>query len=342
MEAHPDDLGFWRPWRIRRLFELALFRSVLPGWATSRWILAQALQHLPDAPGVVASNRVHRALATAIELRGGPQNLPGVDTVDARCRVMDQDWVYRQLHLYELGGLTHFLDRVAPADLVAGADRIRDWAAAPMGGYRLLARDAGTVSWQDLRTRETVRTANIGSAALVMPGECVIGRLVPVEDGVMFESAPLVIAETVAHAVALDPPSWVDTLRSRGGTDAIKSGNVHGLLTDVPTGIWMLVLCDAAGFTDESMPTAEQRASAVLSVARLMLDGAGSAPFDEIDAVDPWACIGAAMLAPGLLVTLADQGRPADRDVLARLGELLAEPAASVCRVLADALGDAA
>jgi hypothetical protein len=343
MDTHPLGGRFWRPWRVDRLCQLVIWRPVLPRWATSRWILAQALQHLPDRPGGVETRRVHRALATAIELRGGPERLPGVDSLDARSRVVDYDWVYRQLHLYDLGGLRHFLDRVAPADLVAGADRIREWAVTPMGGYRLVARDAGTVSWQDLADHGTVRTTNIGAGALVMPGESVIGRLVPIEGGVMFECAPLVVPEAVAEQVALDPPTWVDALRSAPDAEVIKSGDVHGLLTDLPMGVWMHAMWEAAGLiATSSVPTEEELAQAVLSVARSMLEDAGPAYVDEREAVDLWACLGAAVLSPGLLVALAGAGRPADRAVLARLGEMLAEPAASVCRHLAHELGDAA
>jgi hypothetical protein len=132
MASHPDADGFWRPWRVRLLCQIAMFGPLLPRWATSRWTLAQALQHLGQ-PGGGPDRRVHRALDQAIELRGGRARLPGRDPIDAVCRVMDNDWVFRQLHLYELGGLRHFLDRVASPDLVAGADRIRDWAKSPMG-----------------------------------------------------------------------------------------------------------------------------------------------------------------------------------------------------------------
>jgi hypothetical protein len=215
MEGHPGGFGFWRPWRVRALLQMAMFGSLLPPWATSRWILAQALQHLGQ-PGGGPDRRVHRALDQAIELRGGRARLPGRDPIDTVCRVMDNDWVFRQLHLYELGGLRHFLDRVASPDLVAGADRIRDWAKSPMGGYRLLTQDAATVTWQDLGAGEPILTANIGSAALVVPGECVIGRMVPIEAGAMFESAPLLVPEDVAIRVRSIPPAgWTRFERRR-------------------------------------------------------------------------------------------------------------------------------
>ena len=264
MEEHPGGLAFWRPRRVRLLCQIAMFGPLLPRWATSRWILAQALQHLGQ-PGGGPDRRVHRALDQAIELRGGRARLPGRDPMDAVCRVMDNDWVLRQLHLYELGGLRHFLDRVASPDLVAGADRIRDWAKSPMGGYRLLTQDAATVTWQDLGAGEPILTANIGSAALVVPGECVIGRMVPIEAGAMFESAPLLVPEDVAIRVALDPSCWLDAFRATpGGTtspEITPVGDRAGLLSDVPVPVWFPAVCVAGGLTDvASIPMPEQLA----------------------------------------------------------------------------------
>lgn len=42
----PDGEVFWAPWRIRMLLEIAEAGPELPGWAISRWILAQSLRHL--------------------------------------------------------------------------------------------------------------------------------------------------------------------------------------------------------------------------------------------------------------------------------------------------------
>lgn len=44
-------------------------------------------------------------------------------------------------------------------------------------------------------------------------GEWVIGRLVPIEAGWMFESAPLPVPEDVAGGVAAEPDRWVEILR---------------------------------------------------------------------------------------------------------------------------------
>jgi hypothetical protein len=336
MAAHPDGLAFWRPWRVRALGQIAMFGPLLPRWATSRWILAQALQHL-GLPGGVANRRVHRALEQAIELRGGRDRLPGRDPLDAVCKVMDHDWVFRQLHLYELGGLRYFLDRVAAPDLVSGADRIRDWATTPMGGFRLLERAAGTIAWQDLALGEPVSTANIGTATLVVPGDCVIGRMVPIEAGAMFESAPLIVPEDVAFRVARDMASWIDALRSiPGGTASpgiLRAGDTSGLLSDVPTPVWLLALSEAGGLTDvAAAPTPDQLAKATLTLAHAAVGGSWQLEDDEIE---PWSCLAAALVSPALAGAMVGTVTSADRDVLAWLGELLAEPAASWCRELA-------
>ena len=344
MEEHPGGFGFWRPWRVRALLQMAMFGSLLPPWATSRWILAQAGQQLPDQRGGFESRRVQRALELAVELRGGRASLPGGDPRDALCKVMDHDWAFRQLHLYEFGALRHFLARGASADLVSGADRIQEWAAAPMGGYRYLGSQPATVTWENLAVGEPVVTPNIGSAVLVEPGECVIGRLVPIEGGAMFEGVPLVVPEAIAVRVARDPDSWIDALRpaSEGtaGRRVEAAGDTSGLLSDVPMSIWMYAVCQNGGLADRTSALSPVRlAKASLDLARTALGRSGQP--DE-DVLDPWACLSAAVLSPGVAAALVETVGPADRDVLARLGEVLAEPAASWCNEIADSLSDAA
>jgi hypothetical protein len=275
----------------------------------------------------------------AVELRGGRASLPGGDPRDVLCTLMDHDWVFRQLQLYEFGGLRHFLERAASADLVSGADRIQEWAASPMGGFRLVASQPGTVTWQGLAGGEPVVTPNIGSGTLVAPGECVIGRLVPIEGGAMFEGAPLVVPDAAAQRVALDPTSWIDALRSTpGGTagpDIAAAGDTSALLNDVPMPVWRYAVCESGGLTDRtSPPSSAQLAKASLDLARAALEQ-GEPDEDELD---PWSCLSAAVLYPSVAAALAETVRPADREVLVRLGEVLAEPAASWCHELADSL----
>lgn len=341
--VRPDET-FWRPWRLRRLLQLRILGPLLPSWVTSRWILAQALQHLDPAPHGVQRARHKLALHLAVELRGGAEALPGVDATDAMCRVMDRDWVYRQLRLYDLGGLQHFLARAASADLVAGADRIHDWATAAMGGFRLLVRHPSTVEWVDLATDAVLTTANIGSAALAVPGDCVIGRMVPIEGGTMFEGAPMLVPEEVARRVADDPAHWLDAVRTLPGGTANPAhqaaGDLTGLVSDVPTVVWQLCLCDATELGDaDDPPSRDVLARSVLDLGRAILDADGEVAGEEIE---PWSCVAAALLSPEGLAGLAEAARPDDCALLLRLADVLAEPAAAWCRTAVEAIAEAA
>lgn len=339
----PDEV-FWRPWRGRRLLQISTLGPLLPPWVTSRWILAQALQHLDAKPGGVSGARIQRALDVAIALRGDSDGLPGVDLADATCRVMDRDWVFRQLFLYELGGLEHFLREGASADLVVGADQIRAWARTPMGAFRLGERGPGMVVWTNLSTEDSVETANIGSAALVMPGECVIGRMVPIEDGSMFEGAPMLVPEKVARRVADEPADWLVALEGiPGGTNGPAcrpAGDISGLLSDVPELVWVACLGDGAGWGESSEPSPPAVvARATLDTARVALE---PSRFPQQEEIEPWSCVAAALLSPDSLDGVRDIVRPSDLALLARLGDVLAEPAASWCRVLVEGMNEAA
>ena len=245
MSIGPDGRPFWRPRRLERLRQVAEAGPRLPAWAVSRWLLEQALQET----GHGTRRRVQRALRVAVDLRGGATALPGADQHDAMCKVMDHDWVYRQLRLYDAGGLDHFLRHFADRTLVARADRIAEWASAPMGGYRLLGGSRSVLTWEDLASDERVELMNIGADSLVEDGDCVIGRVVPIEDGAMFETAPLPVPEEVAAAAASSPLAWVEALREgvavygvapRRGQVLLREEIIveglhdYRLLTDVP------------------------------------------------------------------------------------------------------------
>ena len=93
----------------------------MPGWVRSRWILAQALQWL-DERNRGPAGRSARAVKVTAEIQGGLHRIRGVDLDDRRVKVMDHDWIYRQVFLYEEEGLRRFLRAGSTPDLVAGAD----------------------------------------------------------------------------------------------------------------------------------------------------------------------------------------------------------------------------
>lgn len=326
MESAPyDHTGkpFWRPWRAERLFQIVVLGTRLPGWATSRWVLAQAAQDL-----TMDRRRHGRAVEQAIEIRGGVENVARPPGEEPQLKVMDTDWVQRQLQLYEYGGLAHFVGSRAAPDLLAGADRIREWARTPMGGFRYLSRSPGTTAWEDLATGASVRIANIGSAALMVPGECAIGRLVPIEGGRMFETVPLRVSEATAVEVAADPPAWLDALRhQRDRGEPVASGSHRfDVVSDVPRLVsTMTVYDDLALDVSES-----ERARRLVATAARVLGG------DEPDdgEVDVWPCLARELLAPEVMAALGEVVGPADAEVFGALAERLVEPAAGICREL--------
>ena len=58
--------------------------------------------------------------------------------------------------------------------------------------------------------------------------------------------------------------------------------------------------------------------------------------------IDRWSCLGAALLEPYVVGSLPGVAQPSDRATLERLGQLLADPAAALCRAAARDMFDAA
>ena len=353
----PDGRPYWRPSRTYRLEQLVALHEHVPRWAISRWILEQALQHLDEA-GRGPTSGTARALEAACGLRGGPATGRLLPDVDEWARVTDRDWVYRQVKLFDFGGLETFLRDGASPDLVAGSDRIEEWALAPMGGYHLLSVDGHELTWMDVASRRVVRTPNIGTAVNLSPGVDVIGRVVPVEDGVMFESAPLAVTPKVARNVAAAPADWRAVLAESG---AVADGEVRtdvrewtGLLSDVPIDLTDLVLSYRP---DEHRVVpclrGDDRARAALELARTSLDEeqreAGCACGDTEscddcfdDGWDGWAHVHAALLDPRIVQALPDLVGPEDLQLLSAVHERVAEPARSLLGHLLEQKRDAA
>ena len=323
----PDGRPFWRPARVSRLSQVVLLGSTMPRWAVSRWIVAQAHDWCARPGDPVRGN----ALERAIEVRGGTDGLSTRDEVDAQCKIFDHDWVFRQIYLYELGGLARFVRSRGTPDLLAGADHIHDWARAPMEALRLVERTPGTVIWHRVASGDRVELANIGTAAVVMPGQYALGRLVPISSGRMFEGAPLVVPRRVAERVAGDPASWVDAVRA-SRTEIQTGGDDDGLAHDVRDLVWQLVLRDPAA---DRPPVADIGAH----LARRALALAGTIVADgyvvEPDDVDPWSCLRAALLSLSVVTRLPAVAERGDDAVLDRLGDLLAQPVDTLCRDLA-------
>jgi hypothetical protein len=332
--ADTDDHGrpIWRPWRMQYLTQFAELGPVLPRWAHSRWILAQAGQWLDrDSRRGVLS-----AMQMAIDVRGGAKALPGHNSDDARARVMDHDWVYRQLVLYEMGKLDRFCRRRATGDLLAGADDLGAWSRARVEAYRLLERHPKTITWHRERDGELLRTPNAGCAAMLWPGDPVLGRVVPTEGHQLFESAPLPVTDAVAARVAADPDSWLTALGEwdhYGEVVPLTRPTEHaGLLVELTPRIWQNVVCDQPDTFQLRSFSPRKLAEGAMSLGSFVLDEFEAPDFPHLDT---WACLAAAFVEPAVVRHLAKHASAADRALLARLAEPLSEPGGTVCRRLA-------
>ncbi len=345
LESQLGDDVFWRPERVERLTQLVTFGSLLPRWATSRWILAQALQTLDES----SRPRTRRALQIAQEIQDAvPAELrPPDDGVDRRPETIDHDWVYRQVYLYELGGLRHFIRGIATPDLLAGADQIDQWAATPMGGFRLVGKGEGWLEWQELATGDQHGTEDLGAATAMQPGDTVIGRLVPTGEGPMFESVPLWVPEEVARGVAADPAGWIDVLGAAvgaPGNEVLAASVAHydfRLLTDVPYCVQHVVCVDFVDWTQARWLADSDGGLAELGfrLVRAALD-------DELRggrrAFDPSPSVAAALLDVQVLDLLHDRVQDGDDVKLRALSADLADPAAGICWAIASAISAAA
>ncbi|GAB2874570.1 hypothetical protein GCM10027026_26570 [Myroides odoratimimus subsp. xuanwuensis] len=323
VRAHPlgpDGRAFWRPWRVLALEQLVELGPARPWWVTSRWMAAQALQHVD----VSTRERCNKALDVAVDLLGGTAGLPGVDQTDRNCQVMDHDWVYRQVHLFELGGLADFVHRVASRELIREAEDMKGWLQAPMGGYRLVGTQQGSVTWEDLAGDDVVTTLDTGAAALVLPGETVLGRLVPAGADRIFESVPLRVAPELAAAVAASPAGWLTLMRQTDERPDTYLTPGTGLASDLRVDV-----LDAMG----------GGLGVVLETLDRLACGDDATPPGEVDL---WTGCAAALVRPGTLSALTRRLGPQDVPLVERLGERLPEPAASLCDLLLGRLAAAA
>ena len=350
MALGPDGRPWWRPERLRRLRQLADLGDGVPAWVWGRWIVAQAAQSTPGQP--------RRANEVAVTTRGGPGTLWGVDHEDARAKVMDHDWVYRQLVLYEYGGLTTFVRRMSGGPLVGRVSEVTSWSSARMGAYELLAEEPDRIRWLDLASRDVVETVNLGGASLMAVGEAAIGRIVEAAGTKLFESAPLCVPPEVAHAVADAPQAWMDAVavgcRGEWGdvlSEFIAKMNHFDLLSDLSASVRRQLLQPAdPGLRPDRVGTGgngrEYDAALVLAAlagevaVEAQTDDSSAAQLDEERPQTP--LVAAALLEPGTIQALVPMLVASDAQDLRVWAGLMPAPADRVCMRLADRIASAA
>lgn len=218
-EHHMAGLVVEESLRRHQLRELADLGAAAPGWMFSRWCLDQAYRWMLFTEDPRADEMVRLVLAATHAdhldtVVGDPGALKEYGTL-----VAASDWLVQQLCVYSAGGLRDFLDLRAQPELLARADRISEWAAAPMRVHRLEEMRGSVLVVRDLVDDESRELLNLGAFNEGYLGDHVLGRLVPISapPHLMFDSRPVSLdAPTANHAAAAirrgGDADWLDAL----------------------------------------------------------------------------------------------------------------------------------
>ena len=127
------------------LAQLAALGDELPGWVWARWMAYQAVRC--EDPATETGRMQRLALKHAVETFHADQladcHANGGDPVRVVAWVAAESWLFHQLLVHDLGGLTRFVDELVTGRLAEHAALARSWAGAPLGGYRVGASIAG-------------------------------------------------------------------------------------------------------------------------------------------------------------------------------------------------------
>lgn len=350
MRHGPDGRPWWRPQRVRRLRQLVALGDAAPSWVWGRWVIDQAAQPRPG--------RDTDAADVAVEVRGGRSTLWGVDHGDAMAKVIDHDWVFRQLILHERGGLDHFLRRVASPRLLDLAGDVRSWVGLPIGAYELVSERVDRIVWRDLATGATMETINLGGASLMALGEAAIGRVVHAGGVALFESPPLCVPPDVAREVATSPADWLAALtrgcRGEAGpvlTELIAKSNDFDLLFDLSSRVRRHLLQPIdPDLRSDDVGTGGNGADYDLALVLAALGGELPLTGEEgdheqlsADAARPLApLVSAALLEPDTLAGIERLLLASDAAAVSRLASTLVPPADAFCERILNRLSGAA
>lgn len=187
-----------------RLRELADLGADAPGWMYSRWCVDQAYRWMllnldPRTDEMVRLVLVAAHLEHVEGIMDDPVAFPEYGTLVASC-----DWLVKQLCVYHSDGLRDFLDVRAEAGLVSRADRIEEWADAPLRVHRWEGRRSGILVVRDLVDDTNVELLDLGAFNEGVHGDHVLGRVVPISVPPyrMFDSRPVPVDRSTANHTA--------------------------------------------------------------------------------------------------------------------------------------------
>ena len=323
------------------LAQIASLGDDLPDWVWARWLAYQAVRC--EDPDTETGTMQRLALTYAVETFHEDQladcHANAGDPLKVVAWVAAESWLYHQVWIHELGGLTRFVDELTTGRLAEHAALARSWASAPLGGYRVgQTVPGGRLLVHEPGADSAVEVLDLGARANAGGAGWVLGRLVPsgVGDLRMFDAPPIAVPEQVAREVSGSAEPWLLI------KEALDEGRLvardfmradYELTTDVPS-IDLLRVGTAPADLDRV--TAQLRSGrdeiprAAFRVLRRAVDGT----LPDSDA----AHVAAAVLQPA---ARADARRMLVRegqyDVWARWASLVHEPASGLLLNLADA-----
>ena len=205
--------------RPHQLWEIADLGDDAPGWIYSRWCVDQAYRWMllnqdPRTDDMVRVTLAVAHLDHAESLLEDPTALTEYGTL-----VAGTDWLAEQLCVYTAGGLLDFLDLRAEEGLLSRADRVREWASAPMRVHRLEERRGAVLVVRDLVADVASEVLDLGAFSEGDVGDHVLGRVVPISAPPhrMFDSRPVPLDPTTAEDAAAaigrgDELGWLDAV----------------------------------------------------------------------------------------------------------------------------------
>ena len=323
------------------LGQLIALGDELPGWVWARWIAYQTIRC--EDPDTDTGTMQRLALKYAVETFHDDQladcHANGGDPLKVVAWVASESWLFHQLLVHEMDGLTRFLDELATGRLAHHAALARSWVGAPLGGYqlgaslpggRLRIHDPGADSWEEV--------LDLGARANAVDDGWVLGRLVPsgVGDFRMFDIPPIAVPERVAREVSGAPEPWARIKEALDEGRLVERAFMrtdYELLTDVPS-IDLLRMgtapADLARVTAQLRSGRDEIPRAAFRILRRAADGA----MQQSEAPH----VAAAVLQPA---ARADARRMLVRegqyDVWLRWASLVHEPARGLLLDFADA-----
>ncbi len=230
------------------LSALATFGDDAPRWWVTRFLTAMAHRHELYAQPTRSSS-VLQTLVPLLYPHGIDIDALDCDhTEQIASTIFGCDWVVRQADVFDLGGLRDLIAMPEAQGALAQAEYVAEWAAAPMGGYRVVVADGEVLTIADAVSGEEMELLDLGLTCQHEPGTHVLGRVVPTGAGPgrLFDWAPLPVDQRIAREVAGQPDRWLAVIASRTRSGAMAPGFAHrpelSVHADLPQFSWALLL----------------------------------------------------------------------------------------------------